>query len=147
MGWPATLATLSHWISSCKLKVKCNEYTDTSSIVVQSHIDCLLCHCSIFYQAVIYPLRWRISSSVPQQSHHHRTSTSPESWNTSIDCYPIWCNPVSSRVSIVPISGSKMVSMTDESSVIRGANITDQHIAMVRDDVIVQTEVYTCIMS
>ena len=33
--------------------------------------------------------------------------------------------------------------MTDESSVISGANITDHHIAMVRDDVVVQTEVYT----
>ena len=35
--------------------------------------------------------------------------------------------------------------MTDESSVISGANITDHHIAMVRDDVIIETEVYTCI--
>ena len=34
--------------------------------------------------------------------------------------------------------------MTDESSVISGANITDHHIAMVRDDVIIQTQIYTC---
>ena len=33
--------------------------------------------------------------------------------------------------------------MTDESSVISRANITDHHIAMVRDDVIIQTEVCT----
>ena len=32
--------------------------------------------------------------------------------------------------------------MTDESSVISGANTTDRHIAMVRDDDIIQTEVY-----
>ena len=34
--------------------------------------------------------------------------------------------------------------MTDESSIISGANITDHHIAMVRDDSIVETDIYTC---
>ena len=34
--------------------------------------------------------------------------------------------------------------MTDESSVISGANITDHHIAMVRDDDTIQTQVHTC---
>ena len=32
------------------------------------------------------------------------------------------------------------VSITDESSVISGANISDYHIAMVRDEVSIQTE-------
>ena len=36
--------------------------------------------------------------------------------------------------------------MTDESSVISGANITDHHIAMVRDDTIIYTEVHICII-
>ena len=33
--------------------------------------------------------------------------------------------------------------MTDESSLISEANITDHHIAMVRDDIIIKTGVYT----
>ena len=33
--------------------------------------------------------------------------------------------------------------MTDESSVISEANITDHHIGKVRDDNIIETEVYT----
>ena len=34
--------------------------------------------------------------------------------------------------------------MTDESSVISGANVTDHHIAMIRDDGAIQTEIHTC---
>ena len=122
---------------------------NTSSTVVHSHIDSLFCECIILYQTVIYPLRWRISSSVSKQSHHHRISISPESWNSSttkVNSHSIWCNPVSSRVSRAPnvSDSSRTVSMTDKSSVIGGANISDHHIAMVRDNAIIKTEVYTC---
>ena len=55
-------------------------YNNTST-VVQSNIESVFCHCVILYHTVIYPLRWRISSSVPQQSHNHRTSSSNKSWN------------------------------------------------------------------
>ena len=37
--------------------------------------------------------------------------------------------------------------MTDESSVISGTNITDHHIAMIWDDVIIETEVYIYVTS
>ena len=36
-----------------------------------------------------------------------------------------------------------MISNTEESSVVSGANITDHHIAMIRNDVTIQTEIYT----
>ena len=37
---------------------------------------------------------------------------------------------------------TKTVSITDESSAISGANITDHHIAMVRDVATIQSKIY-----
>ena len=120
----------------------------TSSTAVQSHKDNLCCECIILYHTVIYSLCWWISSSVPQQSHYHRTSIPPESWSWNINTINsslIWCKPVSSRIrSINSTKSSRTVSMTEESSVDSGANITDHHIAMIRNDVITQTKVYIC---
>ena len=131
--------------------VKYHIYTCThtsSSTVVQSHIDCLICECIILYHTVIYPLRRRITSSPPQQYYLHRTSISHKSWNiisaSITNCSPTWRKPVSSRMEVIATWGSsaitKTVSITDESSAISGTNITDHHIAMVRDEVSIQTE-------
>ena len=53
---------------------------------------------------------------------------------------PIWCKPMPTR----SINIIRCVSMTEKSSGVRAANITDLHIAMVRDDFTIQTELNIC---
>ena len=118
-------------------------YVHTTSRVVQSNVYCLKCFCSIIYITPIYPLIWCTTGS--DQSHYHWSSVPLKSWNiiAAWNTYsiPIWCKPVPSRSSTIR---SRSVSMTEKSSGVRGANITDLHIAMVRDDFAIQTEVDIC---
>ena len=123
-------------------------YTSFTSIVVESHIYGVFCIFIILYQTVIYPLSWKniVIVHESQESYYHRISGPPKSWNIiTSNSNPIWCKPVSSRIRVVRISVvSRPVSVTDEGSVISGANITDYNVTMIRNNFITQTEIDSC---
>ena len=113
----------------------------TSSTVVQSHIQSLCDIVSILHLTAVYPLLW--SAIIAPQPHYHRSSVPLKSWNISTsyttNIFSIWCKPVSSRSTTT----GRTVSMTEQSIVVSGANITDHHIGMIRNEVTIQTEIYT----
>ena len=112
---------------------------DTSSTVVQSHIDNhYIHHILLIYYTPIYSLWW--STNGPPQSHNHRTSVPGNSRDISTrHSSPIWCMPVSSRSSTT--RRWREISMTEKSSGISRANSTDLYISMVGYDSTIQTEV------
>ena len=117
----------------------------TSSSVVQSNIYISRCLDNISYYTLVYPVIWCRSIAPPPQLQYHWAPfpfkpciiTTP--WSTYFN--PIWCKPVSPRITT---NISRSVSMTEKSSAVRGANITDLSIAMVRDNFTIQTEVDIC---